>query len=76
MMSLDASRNSSAFHGTSLPQLAGFRTLVHDWCTTEHAQYISSTTAGGIAGLLASVVSSELHVSVMMIIREISVVDG
>lgn len=61
MKSLDAFHNSGISHQTSLAQLAGSRTLnVHDWCTTEHAQYISSTTAGGIAGILASVLSSEL----------------
>ena len=29
------------------------------WCSTEHAQYISSAAGGGIAGGLASVMSSE-----------------
>ena len=31
----------------------------HGWCTTEHAQYISSAAGGGIAGGLASIISSE-----------------
>lgn len=34
----------------------------HGWCTTEHAQYISSTTGGTIAGVLASAVSSEYEI--------------
>ena len=34
-------------------------TQTDGWCTTEHAQYISSTASGGIAGVLASTVSSE-----------------
>jgi hypothetical protein len=33
----------------------------HGWCTTEHAQYISSTAGGGIAGGLASIMSSECY---------------
>ena len=31
----------------------------HGWYTTEHAQYISSAAGGGIAGGLASIISSK-----------------
>ena len=42
-------------HSSTLQQ-AGLRTI-----TTEHVQYISSAAGGGLAGTLASIVSSMLN---------------
>ena len=64
MISLDHSVSGSDGHLSStsadLQQVDLIHT--HGWCTTEHAQYISSTTGGTIAGLLASTVSSEYEI--------------
>lgn len=51
-MSLDFIGSSSSSSTTVLKQV-GLR-------ATEHAQYVSSTVSGGIAGSLASIVSREL----------------
>ena len=42
------------------------------WCTTEHAQYVSSAAGGGIAGGLASIISSECFSRSVVIIIELT----